>query len=67
MFEELCVLREAAGLFLNADSAFDTRDLRQAHAARDIEATIARHGVAPTDNPFIRPRILSVTRPGGTR
>jgi len=48
LFEELCVLLEAAGiavagLFLNADSAFDTIEMRQACAARDIEANIARN------------------------
>ncbi|NVO33536.1 IS5 family transposase, partial [Hymenobacter lapidiphilus] len=48
LFEELCQLLEAAGiavagLFLNADSAFDTTELRQACAARDIEANIARN------------------------
>ena len=46
MFEELCVLLEAAGiavagLFLNADSAFDTNELRQICATRNIEANIA--------------------------
>ena len=58
MFEELCVLLESAGipvagLFLNADSAFDTSALRQACAARDIEANIARNRRATewqTDN-----------------
>lgn len=48
LFEELCVLLEAAGiavdgLFLNADSAFDTSELRQACATRGIEANIARN------------------------
>ena len=48
LFEELCVLLEAAGiavagLFLNADSAFDTTELRQACATRHIEANIARN------------------------
>ena len=48
MFAELCVLLEAAGialagLFLNADSAFDTRASRQACAARDSHANIARN------------------------
>ena len=42
------MLLEAAGiavegLFLNADSAFDTTALRQACAARSIEANIARN------------------------
>jgi len=32
-----------AGLFLNADSAFDIIALRQACAARDIQANIARN------------------------
>lgn len=53
LFEELCVLLEAAGiavagLFLNADSAFDTTELRQACAARHIEANIA-HNRRATD------------------
>ena len=48
LFAELCDLLEAAdiplnGLFLNADSAFDTTTLRQACAARGIEANIARN------------------------
>ena len=48
LFAELCAVLEAAdialaGLFLNADSGFDTRELRQACAARDIEANIARN------------------------
>ena len=48
LFEELCVLLEAAGiavagLFLNSDSAFDTNKLRQTCAARDIEVNIARN------------------------
>ena len=48
MFEELCVLLEAAGivvarLFPNAASAFDTNGLRQACATRHIEANIARN------------------------
>ena len=58
LFEEMCVLLESAGipvagLFLNADSAFDTSALRQACAARDIEANIARNRRATewqTDN-----------------
>ena len=32
-----------AGLFLNVDSAFDTTELRQACATRNIEANIARN------------------------
>lgn len=48
LFEELCLLLEAAGialdgLFLNADSAFDTNELRHMCAVRGIEATIARN------------------------
>ena len=48
LFEERCVLLEAAGiavagLFLNADSAFDTNELRQICATRYIEANIARN------------------------
>ena len=48
LFEELGVPPEAAGiavagLFLNAGSAFDTTGLRQACAARRIEANIARN------------------------
>ena len=48
LFEERCVLLEAAGiavagLFLNADSASDTNELRQACATRHIEANIARN------------------------
>jgi hypothetical protein len=47
LFEELCVLLEAAGiavfgLFLTADSDFDIVYLRQTCAARDVEANIAR-------------------------
>ena len=47
LFEELCVLLEAAGiavagLFLNADSASDTNEC-QACATRHIEANIARN------------------------
>ena len=48
MFEELCVLLKAAGiavagLFLNANSSFDTNELRQACTTRHIEANIARN------------------------
>lgn len=48
LFTELCDLLEAAdiplnGLFVNADSAFDTKELRQACAVRNIEANIARN------------------------
>ena len=47
LFGELCALLEAAGipvagLFLNADKAFDATELRQECAARDIEANIPR-------------------------
>lgn len=66
LFEELCVLLEAAGiavagLFLNADSAFDTSELRQACAARDIEANIARNRRATdwqtADDTFFDPQL----------
>ena len=48
LFEKRFTLLEAAGipvegLFLNADSAFDTKAVRQQCAARDIEANIARN------------------------
>ena len=48
VFAELCELLEAAdlrlaGLFLNADKAFDVSSLRQACAHRDIEANIPRN------------------------
>ena len=48
LFEELCILLEAAGiavagLFLNADSAFDTNELRHICTTRNIEANIARN------------------------
>ncbi|NVO86103.1 transposase [Hymenobacter terrestris] len=48
LFEELCQWLEAAGIavagkFVNAYSAFDTNELRQTCAARDIEANIARN------------------------
>jgi len=48
LFEELCMRLEAAGiavagLFLSADSAFDTNELRQICATRNIEANIARN------------------------
>jgi transposase len=48
LFAEICTLLEAAGiavegLFLNADSGFDTNELRQLCAARHIEANIARN------------------------
>jgi hypothetical protein len=67
LFEELCVLLEAAGialagLFLNADSAFDTTELRQACAARHIEANSARNRRTTDwqsdDNTFFDPRTL---------
>lgn len=66
LFEELCVLLEAAGipvagLFLNADSAFDTSELRQACAARGIEANIARNRRATdwqtADDTFFDPEL----------
>lgn len=46
LFEELCVLLESAqvnlkGLFLNADSGFDSQNLRVLCANREIEANIA--------------------------
>ena len=48
VFAELCDLLAQAGLslegvFLNADKAFDTKELRQACAAGGIEANIARN------------------------
>ena len=48
LFAEICDLLTAAGirvegLFLNADSGFDTSDFRQDCAARGIEANIARN------------------------
>jgi len=48
LFEELCMLLEAAdiavaGMFLNADSAFDTNELCQACATRNSEANIDRN------------------------
>ena len=48
MFGEICASLEAAnipvaGLFLNADKAFDTKDSRQECARRDIEANIPRN------------------------
>jgi len=64
LFEEPCVLLEeagiaVAGLFLNADSAFGTTGLRQACAARHIEANIARNRRAaigkPTTTPSLTP------------
>jgi transposase len=57
LFEELCVLLESAqinlnGLFLNADSGFDSQNLRTACEQRELEANIARNvrsGGATTD------------------
>ncbi|SDY47186.1 transposase, partial [Hymenobacter psychrophilus] len=50
-----------AGLFLNADRAFDTTELRQACAARDIEANIARNRRATdwqtADDTFFDPQL----------
>ena len=48
LFAEICTLLEAAdipinGLFLNADSAFDTLAFRQLCAQRGVEANIARN------------------------
>lgn len=46
LFEQLCVLLESAeinlkGLFLNADSGFDSQNLRVACGQRELEANIA--------------------------
>ncbi|GAA3976814.1 transposase [Hymenobacter antarcticus] len=66
LFAELCTLLEAAdiplnGLFLDADSAFDTQEFRQACAERDIEANIARNRRAADwqteDNTFFDPEL----------
>ncbi|MBD2767110.1 IS5 family transposase [Hymenobacter sp. BT664] len=48
LFGEICVFLEAAGiaiagLFLNADKAFDNQPFRQGCARRDIEANIPRN------------------------
>ena len=48
LFEELCMLLEAAGIavarmLLNADNTFDTNELCQACATRNIEANIDRN------------------------
>ena len=48
MFGEICASLEAAnipvaGLFLNADKAFDTKEFRQKCARRDTEANIPRN------------------------
>ena len=48
LFDEICASLEAAtipvaGLFLNADKAFDTKDFRQECFRRDIEANIPRN------------------------
>ena len=48
LFGEICASLEAAnipvaGLFLNADKAFDTKDFRQECARREIEANIPRN------------------------
>ena len=48
LFGEICASLEAAtipvaGLFLNADKAFDTKNFRQECARRDIEANIPRN------------------------
>ena len=48
LFGEICPSLEAAsipvaGLFLNADKAFDTKDFRQECARRDIEVNIPRN------------------------
>ena len=58
LFDEICSSLEAAnilvaGLFLNADKAFDTNDFRQECARRDVEANIPRNRCAAdwqTDN-----------------
>ena len=59
LFEELCMLLEVAGLFLNADSTFDNNGLRQACATRHIEANIACNRRATDwqtdDNTFFDP------------
>ena len=66
--EELCVLLEAAGiavagLFLNADSAFDASELRQGCVARDIEANITRNRRAADwqtdDDTFFAPNFIA--------
>ena len=76
LFEELCMLLEAAGiavagLFLNAESAFDTTGLRQVCAARHIEANHRpqppRHRLANRRQPLLRPRTLPPARRGRTR
>ena len=48
LFREICTSLEAAniliaGLFLNADNAFDTPGFRQECARRDMEANIPRN------------------------
>ena len=48
LFGEICASLEAvnipiAGLFLNADNAFDTKNFRQECTRRDIEANIPRN------------------------
>ena len=51
MFGEICASLEAAtipvaGLFLNADKAFYSKDLRQEYARRNMEANVPRNRCA---------------------
>ena len=76
LFGEICAFLEVAGipvagLFLNADKAFDTRDFRQGCARRDIEANVLRNRRAADwqtddDTPF-DPRALPPPRRGRAR
>ena len=76
LFGEICASLEAAnipiaGLFLNADKAFDTKDFRQECARRDIEANIPRNRRTADwqtdDDTPLRPRTLRSPRRGRAR
>ena len=76
MFGEICTSLEAAnisvaGLFLNADNAFDTPAFRQECARRDMEANIPRNRRAADwqtdDDTPLRPRAVPPPRRGRIR